>query len=110
MHYQGYRWALAVWRKEEDDFVDLSVSLAESRQWDGTADDDGSSKGMTVISGIVTTGGRILSGFAPFNYSDRVWTDDADELRDRLRSLTEVNSVRIVEFVSKVLSSKLHCD
>ena len=50
MHDPGYRWDLTVWRKEEDDFVDLSVRLVESRQWDDIAD-DGSSKGMTALSG-----------------------------------------------------------
>ena len=105
---QDYQWDLAVSRKGEDDFVDLSVRLAESRHWDSTADDDGSCEGITVISGIVTTSGRILSGCAPFNNSERVWTDDVDELRDQVRSLTQVGSATIVEFVSKALANNLH--
>lgn len=69
-----YRWSLTVYRdkagKDLDSAVDISVVLAEGREYDG-----GDGFGINFGLSVVEYGGRILGGLEPFNYTPDVWVD-----------------------------------
>lgn len=95
MSGDDYKWAMRVWRsqadKDADDdekSVDVSVEIAESREYDGENE-----YGINFGVDIVEWGGRMLGGFTPFNYTDRCWVDsrDTDSVSERWQLLEDAD-------------------
>ena len=78
MSADNYRWSMLVHRHPgdhaDDDGVDITVEIAEERDYD---DDEG--YGLNFGVDIVEYGGRNLGGIAPFNFTPEVWVDSRDE-------------------------------
>ena len=67
-------WAFDVTR-DDGEILNIWIRLVDS----GDADDGVYGVHGNVILDIVEHGGRIVGGFAPYNYSDRVWADYDDD-------------------------------
>jgi len=98
MQDDDYRWSFCVFREgvqptfaSYEDCIDVTLKLEESVEHDGTYD------GITFRIDSVHAGGRIVGGFAPYNYSDEVWVDltnaEAVEVRFRLVEGVDVASI-----------------
>lgn len=87
-----YRWAMRVWRgldrTQDEGSVDVTVEIAEEREYER-----GDGYGLNFGLEIVEWGGRILGGFAPYNYTPDVWVDarNPSELADRWSLLENVD-------------------
>lgn len=77
MSADDYTWALNVSRgpdmTTEDDLVDISIEIAEEREYD-----DREGFGLNFGLSIVEYGGKILGQLQPFNYTPDVWVDARD--------------------------------
>lgn len=98
MHSDDYSWALGVWRtalaylaKDWTNAIDITVKLNEAPTFGDDEAFDGF--GMNWSLDIVETGGRILGGLSPYNYTDLVWVDarDEDAVSDRLQLLLDAD-------------------
>lgn len=87
MSGDDYKWSMMAWRTRSDRManiaergIDISVEIAESRSYDNELP-----TGINFGLDIVEWGGRILGGFTPHNYTDRVWVDarDREAVSDR---------------------------
>lgn len=87
-----YRWAMRAWRgldrTQDEDSVDITVEIAEEREYEG-----GDGYGLNFGLDIVEWGGRLLGGCAPYNYTSLVWVDARypGELADRWSLLENVD-------------------
>ncbi len=104
MHDECYSWSFGIWDQvagdpekatDGDPLADCSITIAESKVYDG------SDEGINVIMDLVEFGGRILGGFSPYNYSDRVWTADADEIDQRFKALEAIDPADIVSSLTR---------
>jgi len=65
----------------DDLTVDVQVSLLDSTDASEPTDPDW---GVNISVNVSTAAGRMLGGYAPYNYSDRVWTKSPEELTSRM--------------------------
>jgi hypothetical protein len=95
MSGDDYKWSMRVWRSQaardegdDDNCVDVSVEIAESREYDGEND-----YGINFGIDIVEWGGRILGGLTPFNYTAECWVDarDDDAVSDRWQIIEDAD-------------------
>lgn len=98
MFGDDYRWSLLVQRPDtddEDNRVDITVQIAESRDYDGY---DG---GVSFTLDLVEWGGRILGGLAPYNYTDQCWVPmgRADEVEQRWSILEDSDVSTIPDLI-----------
>lgn len=95
-----YRWSMRVWRTPErsrdEDCIDISVEIAEEREFDG-----GDGYGLNFGLDVVEWGGRILGGLAPFNYTPLVWVDARypDEVAERWSLIESANHATIPDLI-----------
>ena len=93
-----YRWSMLVRVGSKPDEppgngdVDITLQIAESMQFEGTAD------GINFSLEIVEWGGRILGGLTPYNYTPDVWVslDDADAIEMRFSIFEEADPADII--------------
>lgn len=78
MHDDDFRWTFACWPGERDandaTTVDFAVEIGEAVAYG----DDDQPYGMSFRLDIVAYGGKILGGFAPYNYTPQCWVDGRD--------------------------------
>lgn len=70
---------------DDGEDVDISFTIAESEQYDG------SDNGVNFMSDFVETGGHMLGGMCPYNYTDKCWVsrDDADAVEERFKLMED---------------------
>lgn len=92
-----YRWAITVHGNGLSEPVDVSITLAESADYDGTTD------GVNFALDIVAEGGRLLGGLTPFNYTPDVWAalDDPAEIDYRLAIIEQADPASAVALVNE---------
>jgi len=90
MSADDFRWCLKVFRTEDendyDNLVDVSVEIAEAREY-GDDPEDGINFGLSIVE----WGGRILGGLTPYNYTPECWVSahDSAAVEDRFRILED---------------------
>lgn len=77
-----YRWGFMIDFEKDlgpNKKVIIDMRIAESEQYDGSAN------GVTFAIDMVESGGRILGGMVPFNYTPEVWVsrDDPEGIQAR---------------------------
>jgi hypothetical protein len=93
---EDYSFAFSVNAIEDDEpEIDVRFTLASSNAYEGI-DEGEEGWGVNILVDITGADGRIIGGFAPYNYTDKVWTDDADELMERLGYMDESEASFIV--------------
>ena len=76
MSADEYRWCLIAKRNprgKDDAIVDITIEIAEEREYDG-----GEGYGINFGVDIVEWGGRMLGGLTPYNYTSQCWVDARD--------------------------------
>ncbi|MFA5186571.1 MAG: hypothetical protein WC551_08865 [Patescibacteria group bacterium] len=91
---ESYTVGVEVLRDEEIDedlSLDIELTLADAASYDGFDDQD-SEWGVNIMMSTVSQAGNVLGNYTPYNYSDRVWTRESEELDQRLDYL-EVSEI-----------------
>ena len=72
---EEYRWFTLICKTdgEPDGGVDVTIIIAESGVHDGVPG------GINFMLDVVSYGGLVLGGVAPYNYTDAVWVPEKDE-------------------------------
>jgi hypothetical protein len=90
MSADDFRWCLKVFRTEDendyDQLVDVSVQIAEAREY-GDEPEDGINFGLDIVK----WGGRILGGLTPYNYTEHCWVSahDSEAIEERFRIIED---------------------
>jgi hypothetical protein len=70
---------------------DATISLADSLSSEGVpVNNQTHPGGYNVSLSICESGGRIVTSFAPYNYTDQVWSKDIHELENRACTVVRV--------------------
>jgi hypothetical protein len=100
MSADDYRWSMLITRpgQPQDQGVDISVEIAEQRDYD---DDEG--WGLNFALDIVQYGGIILGGLTPYNYSELCWVDsrDAEMVANRWAILEQAEIAEVPPLVAQ---------
>jgi hypothetical protein len=104
MSDECYSWSFAIILTntelvEENEYIDFRFEIAESLAFDGTTD------GINFSINIVASGGEIVGGCTPYNYTPDVWVDmhDADAIEERFRMVESLHPDDAIETVKKFL-------
>lgn len=92
----------------EDFGIDVRFDLVDAYDYDGLEPGD-PEWGVNVSVDVVGYDGEMLGGLTPYNYSDRVWTNDEQELQERLNFLdpSELVSFLFNQAIPDYLKSSL---
>ena len=72
--------------------IDIRFTICESEHWDGEKG------GVSFQLDITEFGGRVLGGFCPLNYTDKVWVSrkDKDAVEERFKLMERMDITEIV--------------
>jgi hypothetical protein len=90
--HSGQRW-------DEEKSIDISYEVAFQCEYEGPAE----ATGLNFSCSVVESGGRIVGGLTPFNYTDQVWVDmgDEDAVRERWQLLDSADEACIVDLIER---------
>lgn len=105
MSGDDYQWSMMAWRTRSDRAaklhergIDITVQIAESREYDGEKP-----TGINFGLDIVEWGGRMLGGLTPFNYTEDCWVDarDREAVSDRWKILSDADVSEIPHLIKE---------
>ena len=114
MHDDEFRWDFAVYEAEPgvptgeeadgnpvNPIMDVSLTIVEK---DVRGDDEHETDyGISFMVDVVAWGGAILGGYAPYNYSDRLWVWGDEDIAERWNLMDDVDWSAIVESAERAL-------
>jgi hypothetical protein len=80
---EDHSFAFSIDDSEGEPEIDVRFTLASSGAYEGI-DEGEEGWGVNIAVDINGADGRMIGGFTPYNYTERVWTDDTDELLERI--------------------------
>lgn len=104
MSCEDFRWSLLVYcesNPEDDDLaegdVDITFTIAESAQYEGSED------GINFMVDVVEVSGRIIGGMCPFNYTSEVWVplDDSAAIEERFSYFEQADPESMVSLLAE---------
>lgn len=101
---EEYEWRFSAAPTEanqgDDPAIDVSLTLGEARVF---GDEDRAPFGVSFRLDIVGYGGRIIGGFAPYNYTDQCWVDgsDADAVAERWQLVEDADLSSIPALINE---------